>query len=334
MANTQSGRLIVDFSIVSSFDYTGGSSSRRTPRRFHRLPVAAATTRRLPPSGATSRRPGLPSAWSACSPPSRRRGATPPDVRAQQVLSGDDPYELFARAAPYASRACASNWVVSDMEQRNLRIAVSKGSLFGDAVELLTEAGLDTTGLADPGRRLIISNPGVDFIIVRPTDAPVFVTYGGADCGICGKDTLVEAGLSVMELVDLRFGYCRFIVAEPRSAVAWPRRTTSVWACCASRPKYPNITRAFFEERGVQVDVIKMHGNIELAPLVGMADRIVDITATGTTLRENNLRIVDEVLSSTARFIANSASVRTDVRVRELAARLEELTRDRDVSLS
>ena len=189
------------------------------------------------------------------------------------------------------------------MEQRNLRIAVSKGSLFGDAVELLTEAGLDTTGLADPGRRLIISNPGVDFIIVRPTDAPVFVTYGGADCGICGKDTLVEAGLSVMELVDLKFGYCRFIVAEP-------------------------------EERGVQVDVIKMHGNIELAPLVGMADRIVDITATGTTLRENNLRIVDEVLSSTARFIANSASVRTDVRVRELAARLEELTRDRDVSLS
>lgn len=98
--------------------------------------------------------------------------------------------------------------------------------------------------------------------------------------------------------------------------------------------KYPNITRSFFEKKGVQVDVIKMHGNIELAPLVGMADRIVDITATGTTLRENNLRIVDEVLSSTARFIANSASVRTDARVRELAARLEDLTRDRDVSLS
>lgn len=220
------------------------------------------------------------------------------------------------------------------MGQRNLRIAVSKGSLFGDAVELLTEAGLDTTGLADPGRRLIISNPGVDFIIVRPTDAPVFVTYGGADCGICGKDTLVEAGLSVMELVDLKFGYCRFIVAEPEERRGVAEENYERLGVLRIATKYPNITRAFFEEKGVQVDVIKMHGNIELAPLVGMADRIVDITATGTTLRENNLRIVDEVLSSTARFIANSASVRTDVRVRELAARLEELTRGRDVSLS
>ena len=200
------------------------------------------------------------------------------------------------------------------MEQRNLRIAVSKGSLFGDAVELLTEAGLDTTGLADPGRRLIISNPGVDFIIVRPTDAPVFVTYGGADCGICGKDTLVEAGLSVMELVDLKFGYCRFIVAEPEERRGLAEENYERLGVLRIATKYPNITRAFFEEKG--------------------ADRIVDITATGTTLRENNLRIVDEVLSSTARFIANSASVRTDVRVRELAARLEELTRDRDVSLS
>ncbi len=157
------------------------------------------------------------------------------------------------------------------MEQRNLRIAVSKGSLFGDAVELLTEAGLDTTGLADPGRRLIISNPGVDFIIVRPTDAPVFVTYGGADCGICGKDTLVEAGLSVMELVDLRFGYCRFIVAEPEERRGLAEENYERLGVLRIATKYPNITRAFFEERGVQVDVIKMHGNIELAPLVGMA---------------------------------------------------------------
>ena len=150
------------------------------------------------------------------------------------------------------------------MEQRNLRIAVSKGSLFGDAVELLTEAGLDTTGLADPGRRLIISNPGVDFIIVRPTDAPVFVTYGGADCGICGKDTLVEAGLSVMELVDLKFGYCRFIVAEPEERRGLAEENYERLGVLRIATKYPNITRAFFEEKGVQVDVIKMHGNIEL----------------------------------------------------------------------
>ncbi len=220
------------------------------------------------------------------------------------------------------------------MTERNLRIAVSKGSLYKDAVELLTQAGLDTTGLADPGRRLIISNPGVDFIIVRPTDAPVFTTYGGADCGICGKDTLVEAGLNVMELVDLKFGYCRFVVAEPVDAHGEAESNYEKLGVLRVATKYPHITQSFYEERGVQVDIIKMHGNIELAPLVGMADRIVDITATGTTLRENKLCVVDEVLASTARFIANSASVRTDSRVRDLAAKLEELTRTRDVTMS
>ena len=220
------------------------------------------------------------------------------------------------------------------MSQKNLRIAVSKGSLFGDTVALLTEAGLDTTGLAEPGRRLIISKPGGDFIIVRPTDAPVFTTYGGADCGICGKDTLVEAGLDVMEMVDLKIGYCRFVVAEPEDAHGAADASYERLGVLRVATKYPNITRSFYEQRGVQVDIIKMHGNIELAPLVGMADRIVDITATGTTLRENRLRVVDEVLASTARFIANPAALRTDARVRELASRLEELTREREVTMS
>lgn len=220
------------------------------------------------------------------------------------------------------------------MQGDKLRIAVSKGSLFADAVSLLTEAGLDTTGLADPGRRLIISNPGVDFIIVRPTDAPVFVAYGGADCGICGKDTLVEADLPVMELVDLKFGYCRFVVAEPASREGVADKNYERLGVMRIATKYPNITRSFFEGKGVQVDVIKMHGNIELAPLAGMADRIVDITATGTTLRENDLVVVDEVMESTARFIANEASVRTDARVRELASALEGLACGREATMS
>ena len=211
------------------------------------------------------------------------------------------------------------------MTEQNLRIAVSKGSLFADAVDLLTRAGLDTTGLADPGRHLIIRNPGVDFIIVRPTDAPVFTTYGGADCGICGKDTLVEAGLDVIEMADLKFGGCRFVVAEPEDAAGAAEASYERLGVLRVATKYPNITRAYYERIGVQVDIIKMHGNIELAPLVGMADRIVDITATGTTLRENRLRIVDDVLASTARFIGNAASVRTNPRVAELAARLAEI---------
>lgn len=212
----------------------------------------------------------------------------------------------------------------------NLRIAVPKGSLFADAVELLTKAGLDTTGLADPGRKLIISNPGVDFIIVRPTDAPVFCAYGGADCGMCGKDTLVEADLNVMEMVDLKFGGCRFIVAEPEDAAGRAEQVYERTGSLRVATKYPAITQRFFAAQGKQVDVIKMHGNIELAPITGMADYIVDITATGRTLRENKLRIVDEVLESTARFIASPASARTDERVRVLAAKLEELAAQQD----
>lgn len=220
------------------------------------------------------------------------------------------------------------------MTKESIRIAVSKGSLYKDAVELLGQAGLDTTGLEDPGRHLIISNPGVDFIIVRPTDAPVFTTYGGADCGICGKDTLVEAGLDVVEMVDLKFGYCRFVVAEPQESAGAAEASYDKLGVLRVATKYPNITRSYYEEVGTQVDIIKMHGNIELAPLVGMADRIVDITATGTTLRENKLRIVDEVLASTARFIANPASIRTDPRVRDLADALQELCRDRETTMS
>lgn len=211
------------------------------------------------------------------------------------------------------------------MEKGNLRIAVPKGSLFADSVELLTEAGLDTTGLANPGRQLVVSNPGVDFIIVRPTDAPVFCAYGGADCGMCGKDTLVEANLQVLEMVDLKYGGCRFVVAEPAGASEKVQASYERLGSIRVATKYPRITKSYYESRGVQVDIVKMHGNIELAPLTGMADRIVDITATGTTLRENNLVVVDEVLESTARFIASPASARTDERVRELAARLKEL---------
>lgn len=212
----------------------------------------------------------------------------------------------------------------------NLRIAVPKGSLFHDAVDLLTRAGLDTTGLENPGRKLIISNPGVDFIIVRPTDAPVFCAYGGADCGMCGKDTLVEANMTVMEMVDLKFGGCRFIVAEPEAAAGKAEEAYERTGSLRVATKYPGITQRFFEQQGKQVDIIKMHGNIELAPITGMADYIVDITATGTTLRENHLRIVDEVLESTARFIASPASARTDGRVRKLAAKLEELAAQQD----
>jgi ATP phosphoribosyltransferase regulatory subunit len=202
---------------------------------------------------------------------------------------------------------------------RPLRIAVPKGGMFADTVRMLASAGLDTAGLAEPGRQLIVRTKGVEYIIARTTDIPAYVAYGAADCGIGGKDTLLEAGLDVVELVDLLYGECRFVVAEPENTSALVRERQQHLGVVRVATKYPNVTQAYFDDMGVQVEIVKLHGNIELAPLIGLADQVVDITATGTTLRENRLVIVGEVLQSSARFIGNSAAVRTDSRVLELA---------------
>lgn len=207
---------------------------------------------------------------------------------------------------------------------RPLRVAVPKGSLNPDSIAALQRAGLDTTGLEHPGRLLRISNPGVEYIIVRPSDAPVMVSLGAADCGICGKDSLIEADVDVVELVDLMFGACRFVVAEPALATGVAEERYRRLGSFRVATKYPRIARDFYAKRGMQVEIVKLQGNIELAPLTGIAERIIDITATGTTLRENNLVIVDEVCASTARFFANVCSFRTDSRVAQLAQNMSE----------
>ena len=175
----------------------------------------------------------------------------------------------------------------------------------------------------------MIKNPGVEFIIVRAQDAPAFVALGGADCGICGKDSLVEANLDVVELVDLQFGACRFVVAEPEGATE--QVEDRYWRLGSIRvaTKYPRITKAYYDKLGQQVEIVQLHGNIELGPLIGLSERIVDITATGTTLRENNLRIVDDVLASTARFFANTCAFRTDERISKLAEAMAQNVKER-----
>ena len=208
------------------------------------------------------------------------------------------------------------------MKAKPMRIGVPKGSLYRESLELLGMAGLPVEQLADPGRQLIFAVDGFEFIILRPTDVPTFVASGGADCAICGEDSIIEADMDVMEMVDLKFGACRFVVAEPADASMHIDDSYSRLGVMKVATKYPNITRAYYESLGTQVEVVKLHGNIELAPLCDMAARIVDITATGTTLRENNLVIVDDVMESTARFIANPASARIDGRIRDLAAKL------------
>ena len=214
--------------------------------------------------------------------------------------------------------------VLAAAPARPLRVAVPKGSLNPDSIAALQRAGLDTTGLEHPGRLLRISNPGVEYIIERPSDAPVMVSLGAADCGICGKDSLIEADVDVVELVDLTFGACRFVVAEPALATGVAEERYRRLGSFRVATKYPRIARDFYAKRGMQVEIVKLQGNIELAPLTGIAERIIDITATGTTLRENNLVIVDEVCASTARFFANVCSFRTDSRVAQLAQNMSE----------
>ena len=209
------------------------------------------------------------------------------------------------------------------MTPERLRMAIPKGALFQGSLNVLRAAGIEIGALADPGRLLIVDTDEIRFIIGKPTDIPAYVAYGAADVAIAGADVLAEAALDVAELADLRFGACRFVVAEREGSSAEIADSYRRLGVVRVATKYPRITEAYFADRGVQVEIVKLHGNIELAPLIGLADQVVDITATGTTLRDNHLRIVDEVMASSARFVANPVAVRIDSqRVMDLAGRL------------
>ena len=281
-------RILVDFSVMSSFDYYTGIV-------FEAYAPQVGT-----PLGSGGRYDNMIGAYGTPRPAAGFAFFLEQALVAASVPTADGPSE------------------------QPLRVAVPKGSLNPDAVEALGAAGLDVEGLDNPGRQLIVRRPGVEYIIVRPTDAPVFVALGAADCGICGKDSLLEADPDVVELVDLKFGACRFVVAEPAGASATVDEHCRALGSIRVATKYPNITQAHYARKGVQVEIVKLRGNIELAPLTGMAERIVDITATGTTLRENDLEVVEDVLSSTARFLANTCAFRTDPRIIGLARALQE----------
>ena len=220
-----------------------------------------------------------------------------------------------------------------------LRIAVPKGSLKADTLDVLEAAGLDVSELRDPGRHLIVRGRDtragegavgdIEFVIVRPSDAPAFVGCGGADCGICGWDSLIEADLNLLQLVDLGYGLCTFIEAEPAWRAGQAERNYARRGSLRVATKYPRIASAWYAERGVNADIVSLHGNIELGPIVGMTDRIVDITATGATLRDNDLVITGRIMDCTARFFVNPGAARLDPRVRNLADRLAAAVKDK-----
>jgi ATP phosphoribosyltransferase regulatory subunit len=209
-----------------------------------------------------------------------------------------------------------------------LRVAVPKGALFEGSIDVLEMAGLDVTGLRDPKRQLRIFSDDIEYIIAKPTDVAIYVANGAADCGIGGKDILVEADYPLLEFVDLRFGGCKFVVAQPAHDTQTLAERALRQGCVRVATKYPRLTSRYFDSLGIQSEIVKLNGNIELAPLIGISDVIVDITATGTTLRENDLVAIQDVSSSTARFVANPASARTDKRVSDLAKILYDLVEE------
>jgi ATP phosphoribosyltransferase len=191
-----------------------------------------------------------------------------------------------------------------------LTLALPKGRLLDPALELLRELGVSAV---DPeSRKLIFKDPGrgLEILLLKPADIPAYVTYGAADLGIVGKDIVLEQEPDVYEPLDLGFGFCRLVVAEPREL--WERDDPAKWSWVRVATKYPRLTEQYFSSRGIQVVMVRLDGSIELAPLVGLAERIVDLVQSGETLRANGLVEVAEITRSTARVIVNRASMKTE----------------------
>lgn len=202
-----------------------------------------------------------------------------------------------------------------------MRIAVPRGALMKDTLALLDVLGIDTAEVRSNDRKLLFEDAGL--ITMRPSDVPTYVESGAADIGVVGKDVLAEhPERNVYELLDLGFGRCRMVFAtvegEDVAAEALRRLGTMRIAT-----KYPNIAHNYFERTGRQVEIVEVKGSVELAPLTGMVHGIVDLTATGTTLRENGLVIREEISVATARLIANPVAYR--VKAAEIDAVVEKL---------
>jgi ATP phosphoribosyltransferase len=206
-----------------------------------------------------------------------------------------------------------------------LTIALPKGRLFPETVALLENIQCGAADLGE-GRRLVFEDvaQGTRFLILRPVDIPTYVEYGAADVGIVGKDVIDEAARDVYEPLDLQFGHCRLVVAQPRGVP--PDQSLTNWSYIRVATKYPRITERYYNGKGVPVEIIRLSGSIELAPLVGLCERIVDVVETGRTLAENGLVVVGEVMRVSARLIVNRASQKTKYeQVTELVSRMKQV---------
>ncbi len=192
-----------------------------------------------------------------------------------------------------------------------ITLALSKGRIFDETLPLLAAAGIEVTEDPETSRKLILptSQPGVRVVLVRASDVPTYVEYGGADLGVTGKDVLIEhGGAGLYQPLDLQIARCHMAVAAPAGfdyarAVRQGSRITVA-------TKYTAIAREFFADKGVHVDLIKLYGSMELAPLTGLADAIVDLVSTGKTLKANHLVEVEHVMDISARLVVNQAALK------------------------
>jgi len=206
-----------------------------------------------------------------------------------------------------------------------LKLAVPRGALFGETLDVLDSAGVDTSELRGDSRSLIFETPGMTLVTMRPSDVPTYVEAGAADVGITGKDVLLEqSDRPVYELLDLGFGHCRMVLA---GRVGSDRLDDSQRSLRAMRiaTKYPRIAERYFESTGRQIELIEVKGSVELAPLVGLGDGIVDLVATGRTLEENELEVREEIVACSARLVANRVAHK--LRAAEIDGLTEKLRR-------
>ena len=187
-----------------------------------------------------------------------------------------------------------------------IRIALTKGRLEKDTVALFDRMGLDTAAVKEKGRRLILPvGDDLEVVLAKAADVITYVEHGVCDLGVVGKDTIAESGGSFYEVLDLGFGRCRFALAAPKDSHFFDGYQVKTIAS-----KYPNVSRAYFDRKGMDVRIIKIEGSVELAPLLGLSDGIVDIVETGSTLKENGLCIVEDVMPISARLIVNMACMK------------------------
>lgn len=206
-----------------------------------------------------------------------------------------------------------------------LRIALTKGRLENDTVAMFEKIGFDCSAVRHKGRKLIlpVGDNQFEVVLAKAADVITYVEHGVCDLGVVGKDTIMEQGNGFYEVLDLGFGKCKFALAGPKN-----RDFFSGYSSKTIATKYPNVARNYFESKAMDIRIIKIEGSVELAPLLGLSDAIVDIVETGSTLRENGLEVIESICDISARLIVNAASLK--IRKTEIEGLVERMDRAKE----